>query len=58
MIYGNSLIGIIALIAAVWVIVDVWTKLKASQTEKILWTVCALIGNILTAIIYYFVKKR
>jgi hypothetical protein len=54
----NSLIWIIGVIAAVWVIVEVWTKLKASTTEKLLWTIAALLFSIITAIVYFFVKKR
>jgi len=56
--YGNPIIAIIEIIAAVWVIVDVWTKLKAKDGEKIVWTIAALFFSIITAIVYYFVKKR
>jgi hypothetical protein len=51
--------GIIALICAVWVIYDVWTnQKKMKQGHKILWTIAAIVLNILTAIVYYFVKKK
>lgn len=53
------LAGIIALICAVYVIVDVWAKQPSMGAgEKIVWTIAALIFSILTAIVYYFVKKR
>jgi len=55
---GNGIIGLIALVAAIWVIIDVWTKLSAKDGEKILWTIAALVFSIITAIVYYFVKKR
>ncbi|MBW3020576.1 PLDc N-terminal domain-containing protein [Candidatus Woesearchaeota archaeon] len=51
--------GAVALICAVWVIFDVFTKQKKmSDGEKIIWTICAVIFNIFTAIIYYLVVKR
>jgi hypothetical protein len=43
----------------VYVIYDVWTSNKRfSDGQKILWTVLALLLNILTAIVYYFLYKR
>jgi hypothetical protein len=51
--------GIIALICAVWVIYDVFTnQKKLSSNAKILWTVLAILFNILTAIVYYLVVKK
>jgi hypothetical protein len=53
-----GIIGIIALICAIWVIFDVWTKQKKmSDGSKILWTVFAIIFSIITAIVYYIKKK-
>ena len=54
----NNIIGIIALLCAIWVIYEVWAKQKMSTGSKIIWTVCALIFNIITAIVFYFTKKR
>lgn len=55
----EALLGIIALIAAIWVIYDVWVVNKGLSTgAKILWTIFALFFSIITAIVYYFVKKR
>ena len=55
----NSIIGIVALICAIWVIYDVWVnQKKMSGGNKVLWTIFALIFSILTAIIYYFTKKK
>jgi len=49
---------IVGLICAIYVIVEVWTKQPGmGGGEKVLWTVAALFFNILTAIVYYFVKK-
>lgn len=56
--FGNLLFQVIALIAAIWVIVDVWTKLKSRTAEKVLWTIAAVFFHVLTAIIYYLVKKK
>jgi hypothetical protein len=55
----TTIIGIVALICAIWVIYDVWAnQKKMSDGNKVLWTIVALFFNILTAIIYYFVKKK
>ncbi|MFA6073301.1 MAG: PLDc N-terminal domain-containing protein [Candidatus Woesearchaeota archaeon] len=57
-IFGN-LIWVLAIICAVWVIVDVLTKhKKMDQTQKIIWIVCAVVFSIITAIVYYFVVKH
>lgn len=57
-IYGG-LFGLVGLIAAVWVIYDVLTQQKRmNQTHKIVWIVCAVLFNIITAIVYYFVVKN
>ncbi len=55
----EALIGIIALICAIWVIYDVWAVNKRMSTgAKLLWTIFALLFSIITAIVYYLVKKR
>jgi hypothetical protein len=52
------LAGIVALICAIYVIVEVWTKQPGMGTgEKAVWTVAALFFSIITAIVYYFMKK-
>ncbi|MCA6074290.1 PLDc N-terminal domain-containing protein [Fulvivirga sedimenti] len=54
----GKLLWLIGIICAVWVIYDVWTKnQRLSETNKILWTIFALIFNIVAAIIYYVVHK-
>ncbi len=51
--------GLIALVCAVWVIYDVWTKnTKLSQNHKIIWTIAAVFFNVITAIVYYFIEKN
>lgn len=55
----NTILWIVALLCALWVIVDVLTKQKAmDQTHKVLWIIAAIIFSILTALVYYFVVKR
>ena len=55
----NSILYILGIICAIWVIYDVWVNQKKKDTvHKVLWTVAAIIFSILTAIIYYFVEKR
>ncbi len=55
----GGILGIVALVCAIWVIYDVWTQnSKLSQTHKIIWTVCAIIFSIITAAVYYFTQKK
>lgn len=55
----NTILGIIALICAIWVIYDVLTNKKRMSTGiKAVWIICAIIFSIITAIVYYFVEKR
>lgn len=50
---------LIAVVCAVWVIVDILKhQKKMDDTQKIIWILCAIIFNILTAIVYYFVVKK
>jgi Phospholipase_D-nuclease N-terminal len=53
-----GVLGLIALICAVWVIVDVLSKRRMNGAEKALWVICAIFFSILTAIVYYFVKVK
>jgi hypothetical protein len=54
----GSILGVLALVCAIWVIYDVFAKNKRlSDGMKILWTVLAIVFSIATAIIYYFVYK-
>lgn len=55
----KTLLWIIAVVCAVWVIYDVLAVQKRMKTgEKVLWIVLALLFSIITAVIYYFVKKK
>jgi hypothetical protein len=55
----QTLIGILGIVCAVWVIYDVWAKQKSmSGGEKIIWTIFAILFSIITAVVYYFVKKK
>jgi uncharacterized membrane protein YsdA (DUF1294 family) len=54
-----SILGIIALICAVWVIYDVLTKQKSmSDGMKVFWIVLAIFFSIITAIVYAIVNKK
>lgn len=58
-IFGSGIVGIIALICAIWVIYDVWAvRKRASVLSKVIWTVLAIIFSIITAIIYWLMYKR
>lgn len=54
----NNILYIVMLICAIWVIYDVWVKQKMSTGTKLVWTIFALIFSIITAIVYYFMKKK
>ncbi|MFK7954383.1 MAG: PLDc N-terminal domain-containing protein [Ekhidna sp.] len=53
-----NVLSIVALLCAIWVIYEVWTKQKMSTGSKIIWTIFAILFNIVTAIVFYFMKKR
>jgi len=58
MVYG-TIIGIIALIAAIWVIYDVLANNKSlSDGMKVLWIICAILFSIITAVIYYLIGRN
>jgi hypothetical protein len=55
----EAIIGLVALVAAIWVIYDVWANQKRmDQTKKIIWTVCAVLFSIITAIVYYLIGRK
>ena len=55
----GKLLGLISLVCTVWVIYEVWSKNpRLSETNKILWTIFALIFGIAAALIYYLVHVR
>jgi hypothetical protein len=55
----TSIISLIGLICAVWVIYDVLVNnQKMSTGKKVVWIVCAVLFSIITAIIYYLVSKK
>ncbi len=56
---SGTLIWIIAVVCAVWVIYDVLAKNKGLSTAaKIVWIICALLFSIITAIVYYFIGRK
>ena len=58
MIYG-TILGIVALICAIWVIYDVLVNNKRlSDGMKVLWIILAVFFSIITAIIYYLVGRN
>jgi hypothetical protein len=55
----ETILYLIALAAAVWVIYDVLVKQKKMPTlNKVLWIIVALLFSVLTAIVYFFVVKK
>lgn len=56
----SGLIWILGVISAVWVIYDVLVNQEKSMSggEKAIWIICAILFSIITAIVYYLVKKR
>lgn len=55
----ETIIGIIALIAAIWIIYDVLVNNKRlSNGMKFLWIVCAIFFNIITAIVYFLIGRN
>lgn len=55
----GRILGLVALICAVWVIYDVLVNNKGlSSGMKVVWIVCAVLFSIITAIVYYLVEKN
>jgi hypothetical protein len=55
---NTAILWIVGIIAAVWVIYDVLTNNKRLSTGiKALWIICAVLFNILTAIVYFLIYK-
>lgn len=55
----GTIVGLVALICAVWVIYDVIMNNKGlSSGMKVVWIVCAVFFSIITAIVYYLVEKN
>jgi pilus assembly protein TadC len=56
---GIILLGLIGLIAVVWVIYDVLTIQKEMpDIEKLIWVLVALFLGLIGALVYYFIVKR
>jgi heme A synthase len=54
----TTILWIVAVLLAIWVIYDVLENNKRLSTgTKVIWIVCAVLFNIVTAIVYYFVYK-
>lgn len=55
----NTVVWIVALLCAIWVIYDVWAvNKKLSTLAKVIWTIVAILFSIITAIVYWLVEKR
>ena len=54
----NTILGIVAVLAAIYVIYDVIiNNKKLSDGMKVLWIILALFFSIITAIVYYFIGR-
>jgi hypothetical protein len=55
----GKLFWLIGVICSVWVIYEVWWKnRRLNDTGKLLWTLGAVLGSIITAILYFFIEKN
>lgn len=55
----GTLTSIIALACAIWVIYDVLVNNKRLSTGmRFVWIVCAVLFNVITAIVYYFIGRE
>ncbi len=55
----GRLLVVFYIVCAVWVIYHVWAKNRQlTDTEKLIWTISAIVFSFLTAVIYYVVQKR
>ena len=53
----GTIFWILGVLAAIWVIVDVWNSKKKTEM-KIIWSVAAVFFSIITAIVYYFLGRK
>lgn len=53
-----SALYLIGLIAAIWVIYNVWQDNSKSNEAKLVWTVCAIFFSVITAIVYLLLEKK
>ena len=54
----ETIIGVLALVAAIWVIYDVlMVNKRLSDGMKIIWIILAIFFSIITAIIYYLIGR-
>ena len=57
--FFSGILGVVAIIAAIWVIYDVLVNNKRlSDGMKVLWVVLAVFFSIITAIIYYLIGRN
>jgi len=55
----EGILGVVALLCAIWVIYDVLVKHKSMKTTtKVIWVVCAVLFSIITAIVYFFIGRK
>jgi phospholipase D-like protein len=47
----GTVLGIIGLVAAIWVIIEV-VRSSASTLVKVVWVVCAVLFSIITAVVW------
>lgn len=55
----GPILWIVGILCAIWVIYDVLANnKKMSAGMKVLWIILAVLFSIITAIVYYFVRKK
>ena len=55
----TKILYLLGFIGMIWVIYDVLAnQKKMSGGSKVLWIICAILFSLITAIVYYFVKKK
>jgi hypothetical protein len=55
----GNIVGLVAILCAVWVIYDVLVNnRRLSTVAKVVWIVCAVLFSIITAIVYYFIGRK
>ena len=53
-----SILYILGLIGAIWVIYNVWQDNTKTNEAKLIWTVCAVLFSLITAIVYLLLEKK
>lgn len=54
----GNLVWLLGVVSSIWVIYNVWNDPRKSNEQKLIWTVCAVLLSVVTAVAYYLLEKK